>query len=492
MDRVDFINSRDDIIQNIKTLYSYLSGGFDEGCKNWAIQKMTRGKNYVVEIIGNKIFFGPSRFVGYVNNTIDKHQENHGDGTQTDEKIGDFYQKTQDPRLDLLFQKEMSKYNVSSGEKKYWIPNDTTVDEIIEKSTGNRRRYWIARLSDDKHWDVAIENNLWCMQQRYDSGQPKHIVTQLFNIAKDVKVNDILLLTYSDDKIIYGYGVVTKCPLTATHKSNVSKVVEGKTHEFNDGIVIFDDAEAFYEDLRNGINDWGQRIAVEKWSYYSGDSMIKNNGCGSACINGNPTQSLFEVEEQFATGVIEKLKNQYEKKYMLVSKTAQLLLNKRNIILQGAPGTGKTYNTAAIALRVLGVSDVDLSDHKAVMLRYEKLQDDQIFFSTFHQSLDYEDFVEGLRPRVQTDEEGNSVGVFYEPEDGIFKKACAAVLDDESKDIAECIDDYLQTINGYGKKYQLSQDVLHYTYGGTRAVQPFPQEVPIPQVPWATTIPLPL
>ena len=37
------------------------------------------------------------------------------------------------------------------------------------------------------------------------------------------------------------------------------------------------------------------------------------------------------------------------------------------MILQGAPGTGKTYNTAAIALKALGINDVDMTDHKAIM-----------------------------------------------------------------------------------------------------------------------------
>jgi len=138
-----------------------------------------------------------------------------------------------------------------------------------------------------------------------------------------------------------------------------------------------------------------------------------------------------------------------------INKCSDLLKEKQNIILQGAPGTGKTYNTAAIALATLGITDVDLTDHKAVMERYEALQDSQIFFTTFHQSLDYEDFVEGLKPRVQTDKEGNSIGVTYEPEDGIFKRACYSAQNDDTKDIVECIDDYLQTIKGLNNKKEI-------------------------------------
>ena len=135
------------------------------------------------------------------------------------------------------------------------------------------------------------------------------------------------------------------------------------------------------------------------------------------------------------------------------NKCARLLERKRNIIIQGAPGTGKTYNTASIALKVLGVTDIDLTDHEAVIKRYKELAGKRIFFTTFHQSLDYEDFVEGLKPHVQTNEKGKSVGVTYKPEDGIFKRACQAVTEDESKDITECINDYLHhKINGFENK----------------------------------------
>ena len=76
MDRLDFIESRNDVIHNINTLYSYLDGGGDDEIYQWAASRMKNGRMYVVEIIDSHICFGPSRFVGYKENTIEKHQDN--------------------------------------------------------------------------------------------------------------------------------------------------------------------------------------------------------------------------------------------------------------------------------------------------------------------------------------------------------------------------------------------------------------------------------
>ena len=102
-----------------------------------------------------------------------------------------------------------------------------------------------------------------------------------------------------------------------------------------------------------------------------------------------------------------------------IQKYTNILRLKKNIILQGAPGTGKTYNTAALALTICGVTDMDMNDHEAVMERYDELQKEgRIGFVTFHQSMDYEDFVEGIKPKTE-----NGI-VSYEVEDGIFKRIC--------------------------------------------------------------------
>ncbi len=452
MDRNDLIETREDIVQNIKTLYSYLDGKVDSEHKDWAIQRMSQGKNYVIEVVDSQIYFAPSRFVGYVDNTMEKHEANPGNGTETDNKIKNFYQKVQDAKLDALLQKAMSEYDIVVGPKKYWISKDTMVDDILSCSAVKVRRYWIARLSDDNYRDYALENNLWLMQQRYNI-QKNHIVTQLLNLVKEIRVGDVLLLTF--DNIIHAYGIVVRCPFQTHQISNLQNIVSLRQYDYNDGIVCFEDAPAFYEDLRDGEENWGQRVSVDQWHCYDNDSTVYNSGCKSALLAGNLQQSIFEVDAKFAQDKIKELEKRYYKKYMFINNTAKLLKSKHNIILQGAPGTGKTYNTAAIALSVLGIDGVNLDNHDEVMKKYEELQDDRIFFTTFHQSLDYEDFVEGLKPRVQSNENGESLGVTYEPEDGIFKRACNAVVTDDSKDIIECIDDYLQKIKGFENRREI-------------------------------------
>ena len=127
MKRTDYIETREDIISNIETLYSYLHGDSGKESMLWAVDRLKRGKNMVVEVINNHIFFAPSRFVGYINNTKDKHEENHGNGTDTDNVLKEYYNKIQDGRLDAVLQCELLKYNESSAEKRYWIYKDTNV-----------------------------------------------------------------------------------------------------------------------------------------------------------------------------------------------------------------------------------------------------------------------------------------------------------------------------------------------------------------------------
>lgn len=107
-----------------------------------------------------------------------------------------------------------------------------------------------------------------------------------------------------------------------------------------------------------------------------------------------------------------------------------------NLILYGPPGTGKTYNTINLAVEIADpnfnktqakpISRSGITDH------YKKLvSEGRIVFTTFHQSMSYEDFIEGIKPITNEDQENSLI---YEVIPGIFKRLCdrAAMSDDNN------------------------------------------------------------
>ena len=94
---------------------------------------------------------------------------------------------------------------------------------------------------------------------------------------------------------------------------------------------------------------------------------------------------------------------------------------RKNVVLYGAPGTGKTYDVPELAVRLCDPAFMAAEPiREEIVSRYNQLKTEKrIAFTTFHQSLDYEDCIEGLRPVVN---ENNQVT--YEIESGIFKKLC--------------------------------------------------------------------
>ena len=172
--------------------------------------------------------------------------------------------------------------------------------------------------------------------------------------------------------------------------------------------------------------------------------QVSSQGTLKSC-RPDPTKPQWSYIHQLYTRMTKQ-----EKITDTLDQQVQLLKDKKNIILQGAPGTGKTYTTASLAVRLCNPSFTELGDHAKVMEEYERLREaGQIAFCTFHQSMDYEDFVEGLKPEVQ---DGH---VTYKVESGIFKRICDKAGKATEEDIIACIDEYIQQIRGYENRREI-------------------------------------
>lgn len=140
--------------------------------------------------------------------------------------------------------------------------------------------------------------------------------------------------------------------------------------------------------------------------------------------------------ESFKNIVI-KVKTQTAEEIIMeeqMKEITELLENNHNIILHGAPGTGKTYLAKEIAIDLIFENE---NDRKLIRKKEEEIQEnekemyqalnaqlnEQCGFVQFHQSYDYTDFVEGLRP---VNGDGNQIG--FERKDGIFKKFCEKAI----------------------------------------------------------------
>lgn len=112
-----------------------------------------------------------------------------------------------------------------------------------------------------------------------------------------------------------------------------------------------------------------------------------------------------------------------------------------NQILYGPPGTGKTYNTVVEAIKILepNVSYSSWDEKKKKFDYYKASQQGQIVFTTFHQSISYEDFVEGIKPGI----DDKTHQVTYDVKPGIFKELCeeARKKENEEKKFVLIIDE---------------------------------------------------
>lgn len=193
----------------------------------------------------------------------------------------------------------------------------------------------------------------------------------------------------------------------------------------------------------------GDKVALNNTK--SGMTFIESIGTiVNSSVTGNITQFKMELDKDFqgfhpeistTTGMIdfyqiepgynesgfEDIKKIFYKNRINPESMKQPL----NQILFGAPGTSKTYQTKKVAIEIIDNKDYSDSAREEILKRYDELYDaGQINFTTFHQSISYEDFIEGIKPILNPQDdnfeksESKNGAIEYEIKDGVFKKLC--------------------------------------------------------------------
>lgn len=174
-----------------------------------------------------------------------------------------------------------------------------------------------------------------------------------------------------------------------------------------------------------GLNeDHPLRIKYLKWrGEYNTSPIVKSFSFDEAL-----SLNWDKLTKEMAKSMTDMLDDYYKFREMMKSGesapskivTAAYPLNQ---ILYGPPGTGKTYLTKNLAVQILNGNTNQ--EREAIKRQYDDLyKQGRIRFMTFHQGTTYEDFIEGIKPILDSDQEEEESTISYVIEDGVFKRMC--------------------------------------------------------------------
>ena len=304
--------------------------------------------------------------------------------------------------LEALSEIDLSNINPayeeeSNPERRYWwlsanpkiwsysqIADGETQNFTLYNESGNKRRVFQNFL------DVRVGDYVIC----YESNPVKQIVA----LGKIVREND-------GKDIIFEKVETLSTPIDY---SSFKDCVELQSMEFltNATGSLFKMTEEEYNFVMDIIREENPVVVTNELEQYSVEKFLSD---------------VYMTKERYETLV-------------------HLLKNKKNLILQGAPGVGKTFAAKRLAYSMMGVKD-----------------DSKIEFVQFHQNYSYEDFIMGYKPEGET----------FELKYGIFYRFCKKAESQPDKDYFFIIDEINR--GNMSKVFGELMMLIERDYRGTKA-----------------------
>ncbi|HEG1364597.1 TPA: McrB family protein [Campylobacter jejuni] len=383
----------------------------------------------------------------------------------------------------------IKKDNPNRDDFTFWI--ESKLDNLGSIWGGSAFKFGIYRRNDESQKESSSgrlysQNYAWIAKYGNNENEAfnniKEKIIQIIQASQDNNLKTIEKIDFGDAikwKIAFHYQDVKNIKIVNIFSKNVLDLIS--LNEFKEKLKIYQIHKKLLENKNLSLVKMIENIAIPLWNKYGMDSQnyidkMKNlfsEYLNKKKLDKNTINKYIQVIENISKEFLKenlyscdlfsfdqninklnkneefKLKNSnghnmyssalnYYRAFLIDYYEQDIFITERvqseesnmkiiplNQILYGPPGTGKTYHTIDKALEILGENLESRDEKKAKFDEY--VRKGQIVFTTFHQSYGYEEFVEGIKPIIDNDE--NSQEVKYEIKDGIFKELCEKALE---------------------------------------------------------------